>query len=117
MVLGPWLYGCTYWASPFTKTNEGFCGSKKDDLFGLVSFFLFRTKFGGHVPRILPPKNLSIAKFHEQYKYSNYIMWYKTIINVLEDSKRCLKVLDYIVTTCDSKEVLASGTSKIYNDD
>jgi hypothetical protein len=44
-------------------------------------------------------------------------MWYKTIINVLEDSKRCLKVLDYIVTTCDSKEVLASGTSKIYNDD
>jgi hypothetical protein len=24
---------------------------------------------------------------------------------------------DYIVTTCDSKEVLASGTSKVYNDD
>lgn len=67
------------------KKNEGFCGSKGDDLFGLVCFFLLLTKFGGHVPRIFPPKNLSIAKFHEPYKYFNYIMWYKTMINVLKD--------------------------------
>jgi len=93
MVLGPCPYGCTYRASPFIKKNERFCGSKRDDLFGLVCFFLLLTKFGGLVPRILLPKNLSIAKFHEPYKYFNYIMWYKTMINVLEDSKKCLKVL------------------------
>jgi len=56
------------------KKIERFCGSKRDDLFGLVCFFLLLTKFGGLVPRILPLKNLSIAKFHEPYKYFNYIM-------------------------------------------
>jgi len=93
MVLERCPYGCTYRASPFTKKMNGFVGLRRIIYLVWFVFFLLPTKFGGPIPRIFPPKNLSIAKFHEPYKSFNYIMWYKTMINVLEDSKRCLKVL------------------------
>jgi hypothetical protein len=38
------LMGAFIGQSLFTKKNEGFCGSKRDDLFGLVCYFLLRTK-------------------------------------------------------------------------
>ncbi len=75
------------------KKMKGFVGLRRMIYLVRFVFFFLQTKFGGHVPRILPPKNLFIAKFHEPYKSSNYIMLYKTMINVLEDSKKCLKVL------------------------